>query len=77
MAKSWIDRQIDDALLATSVSAGFLYARRRVRRVQRRFARGAVLLGVAATVGGIGVAGAAGGAFARYRRRAGSAERSS
>ncbi len=70
MAQRWIDRQIDDALLATSVSTGVLYARRRVRRVQRRFARGAVILGAAATVAGIGVAGVAGGAFARYRRRA-------
>ena len=69
MAQSWIDRQIDDALLATSVSAGFLYARRRVRRVQRRLTRGAVILGVAATVGGIGAAALAGGAFTRYRRR--------
>jgi hypothetical protein len=70
MAQRWIDRQIDDALLATSVSAGVLYARRRVRRVQRRLARGAVIFGAAATIAGIGVAGAAGGAFARYRRRA-------
>ena len=69
MAQSWIDRQIDDALLATSVSAGFLYARRRVRRVRRRLTRGAIILGAAATVGGIGAAGAAGGAFARYRKR--------
>jgi hypothetical protein len=69
MAQSWIDRQIDDALLATAVSAGLLYGRRRVRRVQRRLARGAVILGAAATVGGIGAAGAAGSAFARYRKR--------
>jgi hypothetical protein len=71
MAQSWIDRQIDDALLATAVSAGFLYGRRRVRRVQRRLATGAVVLGAVATVGGVGAAAAAGGAFARYRKRSG------
>jgi MYXO-CTERM domain-containing protein len=53
------DRQIDDALLATAVSAGFLYARRRVRRIGRRVARSAVVAGAgAAGVGALGVAGA-------------------
>jgi hypothetical protein len=69
MAQRWIDRQIDDALLATAVSAGFLYTRRRLRRVRGRLARGTVVLGALATVGGIGAAGAAGGAVARYRKR--------
>jgi MYXO-CTERM domain-containing protein len=55
-----LDRQIDDALLAAAVSAGVLYARRRVRRVGRKVARGAVAAGGgAAGVGALGVAGAA------------------
>jgi hypothetical protein len=55
-----LDRQIDDALLAAAVSAGVLYARRRVRRVGRKVVRGAVAAGAgAAGVGALGVAGAA------------------
>ena len=65
-----IDRQIDDVLLATAVSGGFLYTRRRVRRAARTLARGTALVGVgAAGVGALGVAGAA----AWYRRRSKSA----
>jgi hypothetical protein len=70
MAQKWIERQIDDALLATAVSAGFLYGRRRVRRVVRRVERGAVVLGVGAVLAGIIVVGVGAGAVARSRRRA-------
>jgi hypothetical protein len=61
------DRQIDDALLATAVSAGFLYARRRVRRIGRKVARSAVVAGGAAA--GVGALGVAGAAVAWQRRR--------
>jgi hypothetical protein len=71
MAQHWIDSQIDDALLATAASAGFLYARRRVRRVSRRLARSALVLGTGAALAGIGAVGIAGGALARRRRRVG------
>lgn len=70
MAQTWIERQIDDALLATAVSAGFLYGRRRVRRVVRRVERGAVVLTGATALAGLGAAGIAAGVVARYRRRA-------
>jgi hypothetical protein len=60
------DRQIDDALLATAVSAAFLYARRRVRRLGRRVARGAFVAG--GGVAGVGALGVA-GAVAWQRRR--------
>jgi hypothetical protein len=69
MAQRWVDGQIDDALLATASAAGFLYARRRIRRVRRRLARGAVIGAAAATVAGVGAVGVAGGALARYRKR--------
>lgn len=60
------DRQIDDALLAAAMSAGVLYAHRRVRRVGRKLARGAVLAGGSAA--GIGALGAAGAAVWHRRR---------
>src|SRR5271155_2787458 len=68
----WVDRQIDEALLAIAMQAGFLYAHRRARRVFPKVALGAaVATGVgaaaAATVAGIGVVGVAGGAEAWYR----------
>jgi MYXO-CTERM domain-containing protein len=62
------DREIDDALLAAAVSAGVLYARRRVRRVGRRFARSAVIAGTGAGVAGLGAVGAAGAAAWQRRR---------
>jgi hypothetical protein len=47
MAKKWIEGQIDDALLATAVGAGFLYLRRRARRLVRGVAvGGAVAVGL-------------------------------
>jgi len=68
----WVDRQIDEALLAIAMQAGFLYAHRRARRVLPKVALGAVVatgVGAAAavTVAGIGVVGVAGGAAAWYR----------
>ncbi len=70
----WVERQIDEALLAIAMQAGFLYAHRRARRVLPKVALGAaVATGVgaataaAATVAGIGVVGVAGGAAAWYR----------
>src|SRR5271163_3389481 len=63
----WVDRQIDEALLA-----GFLYAHRRARRALPKVALGAVVAtgvgaAAAATVAGVGVVGLAGGAAAWYR----------
>jgi hypothetical protein len=70
--RTWLDRRIDEALLAIVLEAGFLLARRRVSRMLRRLARGTAVLGgvgaVAAAVGAgtVGVLVAA----ALYRRRA-------
>jgi hypothetical protein len=59
-----IERQIDDVLLATATGAGFLYVRRRVRRVLSHAA-------VAATAtAGLGVLGTAGLVAAWRRNRA-------
>jgi hypothetical protein len=57
-----IERQIDDVLLAAATGAGFLYVRRRVRRVLSHAA-------VAATAG-LGVLGTAGLVAAWRRNRA-------
>jgi hypothetical protein len=64
MASKRIEHQIDDALLATATAAGFLYVRRRVRRLLSRLA-----LAVTAT-SGLGAIGAAGAALAWQRKRA-------
>jgi hypothetical protein len=74
MSSKWIDRQIDEVLLATTMSAGFLYARRRARRILPKVVvSGAVVtvLGTAAaaTAAGVSVLGIAGGAAAWYRHR--------
>jgi hypothetical protein len=74
--RKWVDRQIDDALLAIAMQAGFIYAHRRARRVLPKVALGAVVatgVGAAAAVtvagiGAVGAAGVAGGAAAWYRR---------
>jgi len=59
-----IERQIDDLLLATATGAGFLYLRRRVRRLVSHAA-------IAGTVAaGLSVLGAAGVAAAWQRNRA-------
>ena len=68
----WVERQIDEALLAIAMQSGFLYAHRRARRVLPKVALGAVVAtgvgaAAAATVAGIGVVGVAGGAAAWYR----------
>jgi hypothetical protein len=63
MPSKRIEHQIDDALLATTMTAGFLYVRRRLRRLLSR-------LVVAATVtSGLGALGAAGAALAWQRKR--------
>jgi hypothetical protein len=56
MASRKIERGIDDALLATATWAGFLYARRRIRRIFSQAATGAAVtagVGVAATAGAV------------------------
>jgi hypothetical protein len=69
MATNWIDRQIDDLLLATSVSTGYVYARRRTRRALRRLTRATLLTAGAATAVTAGGVAIAGGALARRHRR--------
>ena len=54
MASKRIERGIDDALLATATWAGYVYMRRRIRRIFSRAATGAAVtagLGAVATVG--------------------------
>jgi hypothetical protein len=64
MAPKRLERQIDDALLATATWAGFVYVRRRFRRLLSHAA-------VAATIaGGVGAIGLAGAAVAWCRSRA-------
>jgi hypothetical protein len=57
MTSKLIERQIDDALLATAMGAGFLYARRRVRRLLSRAAVAAAAATATAAVGALGTAG--------------------
>jgi hypothetical protein len=64
MASRRIEHQIDDALLVIASWAGFLYVRRRFRRLLSHATIGAI---VAAGVGAIGLAGAA---AAWFRNRA-------
>ncbi len=64
MTSKRIERQIDDALLATATTAGFLYLRRRFRRLLSRIAL------VASLTSGLGALGAAGAALAWQRKRA-------
>jgi hypothetical protein len=71
MASKRIERQIDEALLMASLGTGFVYVRRRVRRVRRKLAiGGAILAGTGAAVATAGAAGVVGGVVARYRGRA-------
>jgi hypothetical protein len=63
MAPKRLDRQIDDLLLATASWAGFLYMRRRFRRLLSRAVVGTT---AAAGIGAIGVA-VAGAAWYRSR----------
>lgn len=67
MMSKRIERQIDDVLLATAMGAGFLYARRRVRRVLSHAAVAAV---AATATAGLGVLGTA-GLVAAWRRNRG------
>lgn len=67
MPSKWVDRQIDEVLLTTALSAGSLYARRRARRVLPKVLVGAAVVttvGAAAAATGIGVL-----AIAWYRHR--------
>jgi hypothetical protein len=64
MARKWIEGQIDDALLAMAIGAGFLYLRRRVRRLVRGVAVG----GAVAT--GLGTLGFSAALAAWFRSRA-------
>ncbi len=57
MISKRIERQIDDALLATAMSAGFLYVRRRVRRLLSRAAVAAAAGTATAVLGALGAAG--------------------
>jgi hypothetical protein len=50
MASRRIERRIDDALLATATWAGFLYVRRRTRRI---FSQVAIVAAAAAGVGAV------------------------
>ncbi len=64
MASKRIEHQIDDALLATATTAGFLYVRRRVRRLLSR------LVVAASVTTGLGALGAVGAALTWQRKRA-------
>ena len=66
MTRGRVERQIDDALLAVAMSAGFLYVRRRIRRAARTLGRAGMVL--AAGAAAVAVLGVAGGAAARRRR---------
>jgi hypothetical protein len=73
--REWLDRRFDDALLAISMETGFLYVRRRVRRVLRKLATGTAIVtgvGVAtvAVTAGLGALGTAVGAAAWLKARA-------
>jgi hypothetical protein len=57
MTSKRIERQIDDALLATATGAGFLYVRRRARRLLSRTAVAATAVTAIAAVGALGAAG--------------------
>jgi cysteine synthase len=65
MTTKRIERQIDDALLATATWAGFLYVRRRARRMFHN-----VEVGAAVVVAGVGAVGVVAGTAAWYRNRA-------
>jgi hypothetical protein len=71
MASKRIEHQIDEALLMASLGTGFVYVRRRARRIRRRIAiGGAIVAGAGAAVAAAGAAGVVGGLAARYRSRA-------
>jgi hypothetical protein len=53
-----IERQVDDALLFIATSTGFLYVRRRLRRLLDKAALGAIVIAAAGALGLVGVVGA-------------------
>jgi hypothetical protein len=63
MASKRLEHRIDDALLAAATTAGFLYIRRRVRRLLSRLAL------TASVTSGLGALGAAASALAWQRKR--------
>ena len=63
MASKRIEHGIDDALLATATWAGYVYMRRRIRRIFSRAATGATV------TAGLGTAAAIGAALAWKRSR--------
>jgi hypothetical protein len=67
MTSKRIERQIDDALLATAMGAGFLYVRRRVRRL---LSRATVVAAAATATAAVGALGTAGFVAAWQRNRA-------
>jgi hypothetical protein len=67
MTSKRIEHQIDDALLATAMGAGFLYARRRVRRL---LSHAAIAAAAATAIAALGALGTAGLLAARQRNRA-------
>jgi hypothetical protein len=67
--RKWLDRRIDEALLAISLETGFLFVRRRVRRIVRRVAVVSGV-GVATATVGVGTVGVALVVAAWWRRRA-------
>lgn len=58
MTSKRIERQVDDALLFTATSTGFLYVRRRLRRLLNKAALGAIVIAAAGALGLAGVVGA-------------------
>jgi hypothetical protein len=67
MTSKRIERQIDDALLATATWAGFLYTRRRVRRL---LSHAAITAAAATAIAGLGALGTAGLVAVWQRNRA-------
>jgi len=70
MTSKRIERQIDDALLAAAMGAGFLYTRRRVRRLLSHAAVAAVAAAAATAAAGLGTLGTAGLVAIWQRNRA-------
>jgi threonine/homoserine efflux transporter RhtA len=56
MASRKIERGIDDALLATATWAGYLYLRRRARRIFSQAVTGAAVTAAAGAVATVGAA---------------------
>jgi hypothetical protein len=65
----WIDRQVDDALIAISTATGIMYARRRARRVIPKVMVGGTVAAAAVVATGIGIVAVGGAGLAWYRHR--------